>query len=367
MSRKLSLLTLSLITPFLYSQFAEAGLVRSSGRGDLSSNYSEGYYYVPNAYVNSLGITAEGMASFTNAGIKTRTVGGGGRGLGSVPSECIRGYTQDEVEDIEAYRRSELDDISNNIDQSLPDAEYYAAYTAAENAINDKYDAQVRAKTEGTPCVWEFDYGEDLFTFGFFSLDFGTPDVNYSVNWQIVGGGNTWNLGGFVDNGSVILNTAAPVDLFAGDYQIKVNVSFYSSAGTFFYDRNRPGDEVSLREVCDVNPDYDSYYAANGPYEMWDNAFIAWEDNGMIGPAPVQPPEPEFEICGTTGIGERDERVDPSQFFTSDFELLRILPVSSGPNDPVDSVVSAPASIGMLVSGLAGMGLRRKQRSSRKV
>lgn len=360
MSRKLHSIALILLTQFLYVQVAEAVLVRNSGRGERSGNYDEGYYYVDNRFVNSLGITDAGMASYSN--LITRGVGGGGRALGSVPSDCVNGYTDDEVDDLNNQRYSAQQALESQLNRGEITGD---EYDAGIIAIDNDFDSQIQAKTVGTPCVWEFDFGEDLFTFGFFSLDFGTPDVSYSVNWQIRGGGNFWNLAGTVENGLVVLNTAAPSDLFAGDYTITTEVSYSSSKGTFFYDRTQPGNEVKLQRVCDLNPEYDAYYAANGPYEIWEQAYQAWEATDRSSPAPIQPPEPDFEICGTAGISENtDMRVDPDQYFYSGYgEALRILPVSTDPKDPVNNPVNAPASIAMLLLGLAGLVLRRNKKS----
>ena len=112
MSRKLSIFTLLLLTQFLYIQVVEAALSRTGGRGSKSSNFSEGYYYVENQYLNEFNRIKESAYEdqfFTKSIL--RAVGGGGRGLGSVPNTCINGYTDDDLDDLAheiAYWDTEL-------------------------------------------------------------------------------------------------------------------------------------------------------------------------------------------------------------------------------------------------------------------
>jgi hypothetical protein len=340
-------LTLLFLSTFLYVNVAEAGLSRGSGRGDYSDNFQQAFYYVDNSLVNSIGITDAAHDNFY-ANSTTKGVGGGGRGLGSVPSECINGWTQDEVDALEAERNSRI--------YALPSDNNYDDAAAA---INNDIDQQLQTLTVGEPCAWEFNQGEDLFTFGFFSLDFGTPDVSYAVNWQIAGNGGLWSLAGSVDNGSVFLDTTAPVNLFAGDYSIRVSVGISSTKGSFFWENDDARDPVVLTKTCPPNPAYDDYYSTTGAYETWLTAYNNWFDGITTGPEPIQPPEPAQEICGWVGLDENDERSNPPTFFYSDPEILRILAVNS---DPVGNAVNAPASLGTFLLGLGALFMRRRAR-----
>ncbi|WP_438864822.1 hypothetical protein [Neptunicella sp.] len=354
MPHKIKLSTLLFLSSLLYIQAVNAVLSRGSGRGDYSSNFDQAFYYVDNSLINSVGITDEAYANFSANSI-FRGVGGGGRGLGSVPSECVVGYTQDQLDDLEVQRNSALSFFENDPStKNLSDAEYDAAIAAIEN----DFDQQLTALTVGEPCAWEFNQGEDLFTFGFFSLDFDTPDVNYDVTWQISNdNGGLWNLAGTVNNGSVFLDTASPADLFAGDYSISVKVGMSSAKGSFFWENDDSRDPVTLQNICEINPEWDAFFGPNGAYTLWEKAVDIWFDGGQIGPEPIQPNEPVMEICGTVGINQYDERSNPPTFFYSDPEILRILPVSS---EPDSNAVNAPASLGTFLLGLGALMLRRR-------
>ena len=90
-------LTLFLLS-FLCVEYAQAGLVRSSGRGSLSRQFSETFYFFDNQFVNQVGIKPEVFPErFSNS--ITRGIGGGGNGVGATPDTCSFGYTQDQVDD----------------------------------------------------------------------------------------------------------------------------------------------------------------------------------------------------------------------------------------------------------------------------
>jgi hypothetical protein len=366
MFRQINIFTLAITSLFLYSQIADAGIVRTSGRGDLSGNYDEGYYFVDNQYLNERGRILESAFEnqFYNKSV-LRTVGGGGRGLGAVPNDCVNGYTEDQVDSLEADRQSELNAFYDaDSTSTLTDAEY----DAAEQAIQNKYDGLVQALTVGEPCVWEFEQGESLSMFGFFSLFFGDADVNYNVTWNVAGqnvagaintAGNLDTPDGIINNGWVTLN--ADVDLVPGDYSVFVNVSISSSTGKFFYDRNRPFDEVNFRRVCEYNPAYDDYYNALEQYENY-----LFDPNNWVGPIPLNPGsvEPDIEICGYDSVDSSYDVVSAQRYFTSDREALRILPSSVVQNPPTTDA-NAPASIAMLILGFGVMAYRARQRTAK--
>ncbi|MDX1678954.1 hypothetical protein [Arsukibacterium sp.] len=330
MSNKLKLLTLPLLGLFLFSQFAEAGLVRSGGRGDPSANFSQAFYYVDNQYLNEVGII-ESAFNFDEpfaANSIVRAVGGGGRGLGAVPNDCIKGYTQDDLDNLDQEINFLLDDLSEG---RITEAEYDAAVAALEFAIY------------GEPCVWEFAQGDALSMFGFFSLYFDTPAVSYNVNWHINGtilpgevntAGEIVTPDGTIEEGWVTLTTPPTMAFAPGDYMAFVSVGLSSSQGRFFWISNEPGFEIVFEEQCVVkpNPDFDP--------DAGNDEFI--------------------EVCGYTNVDRSSSEVNnPPLSFSSDPEMLRILPASNGPVTPVN----APASIVLLLMGLGTMALRRQRKT----
>jgi hypothetical protein len=362
MSRKLHFFTLLLLTQFLYIQVVEAAILRTSGRGSKSSNFSEGYYYVDKQYLNEFGRIKESAFEdqFFSKSI-LRAVGGGGRGLGSVPNTCINGYTDDD-----------LDDLAHEI-------AYWDTELSYGRITQEEYDTAVAAenfKIYGEPCVWEFTEGESLSMFGFFSLYFGIPDVVYDVDWSISGQptlsgevntlGDLATIDGTIYDGWVTLN--ADVDLAPGDYNVFVSVDITTPNGKVFYDRNRPNDKVNLERICDLNPAFDVYQAALSLFEQYQNAvddYYYYNDpvnypypTGPVPPDPgsVAPPD---EICGYDSLDSSDNVINAAMSFYSEGEQLRILPANVDPNSPTNDV-SAPASMGLLLLGWLGLILRRQ-------
>jgi hypothetical protein len=311
MTAKLKLLTLPLLVLFLFSQFAEAGLVRTGGRGDLSLNFSQAFYYVDNQYLNEVGIieSAFNFDSPFAANSIVRAVGGGGRGLGSVPNDCIKGYTQGDLDDLE----QEIDFLRTELsDGRITEAEFDAAVAALEAAIY------------GEPCVWEFNQGDALDMFGFFSLYFDTPDISYNVRWliddallpgDINTAGDLVTPDGTINNGWVTLNTPPTMAFAPGDYMVYAAVDLSSSAGRFFMTSNQPGSEIVFEEKC-------------------------------------------IEVCGYTNVDRNNSEVNnPTMSFFSDGEMLRILPARITP-------VNAPASIALFLFGLVAMVVKRRQKAA---
>ena len=219
----------------------------------------------------------------------------------------------------------------------------------------------------GDPCVWEFEQGEDLYTFGFFSMFFDTPDVEYDVSWSIFGNGVSEVLSGGINadgpiaapdpnfqigQGWVTLDAPAPAGLLPGDYGIRVSVGLSSNSGSFFWESSEPFDRVELTEICQDNPEFDAFY----------NDDSNFDDNGDILPGLVEPP---FEICGynSVNIDAFDDPIVPARtFFSSDTEILRILPASVGEETEV-AVVPTPSTFATMFAGLLLLVSRRRQRS----
>ncbi len=333
MSTTLKLLTLPLLVLFLFAQFAEAALTRTSGRGDLSLNFSEAFYYVDNQYLNEAGIIESafdvdffGSPKADNSIL--RIIGGGGRGLGAVPNDCIKGYDQSHVDDLEQ------------------DIDYWRTELSYDRITEAQFDAEVAAlelAVYGEPCVWEFAQGDALSMFGFFSLYFDTPNVLYDVNWLINGlslageintTGDVLTPDGIINKGWVTLNTPPLSILVPGDYLVSVSVGLSASMGKFFWTSSEPGNLVEFRERCITkeNPSFD-------PEDDDSQEFI--------------------DVCGYDSVSRStDLVVDARTMFYSDQEILRILPATTGPDI---TPVNAPASIALLLFGLVALVIRRQR------
>lgn len=339
MHRKIHIFSLLLLTQFLYVQFAEAGLVRSSGRGSLSRNFDQGFYYVDNQYLNEVGIIDSAWLDPSSSNIISRGVGGGGRGLGAVPNECIKGYVENDIFIKDEEIQFLLDDFDNG--------------TITQSEMDDGI-ASLEAGIAGEPCVWEFEQGEALSTFGFLSLYFGTPDVTYDVNWKILGN-DTFDLfgsvntagelntpDGIIKNGSVTLSAPSPINLTPGNYFVYVSVSLSSTEGKFFWENGEGGNEVEIARICKENPEWILYY----------------EDPSLVNDPNVI--EPEMEICGYNSVEPFTSNVyDAPTSFSSEPERLKILAASSNPNI---TPVNAPATLGILLLGLGTVVLRRRKK-----
>lgn len=310
------LIIFSTLILYVVVSIAEARLIRTSGRGTFSGNFSEEFYYFDNSQLNQVGIKEDAFFNrFTNNVV--RAIGGGSAGIGAVPNDCIYGYTQDDIDFVDAEISFLQDQFNNGV------------ITA------DEFDQQSQALQDsltGEPCVWEFEQGEDLFAFGFYSLFFGIPDIIYDVSWNIFGNGVDQTFDGDINptefttpegtvrEGWVTLNT--PINLAPGDYQIRVSSSIATPNGKIFWSSTEPGDQVQYEERCEFIDAINDIVCGYNSISQF---------NGEISDAP------------TTRV--------------SDSEILRILPSSSNP--PV--TVSAPASSSIIIFGLALIGLRRRK------
>lgn len=351
MLRKSHTLTLLLLSTFLYAQLVEAAIIRGSGRGDRSDNFSQDFYYVDNQYLNELGIIDSAIVDWgsefapdANLSLYNR-VGGGGRALGVVPNTCVVGYTQDQVDTIETDRNSALDFFNNDPNTgNLSDAEYDAALAA----INNDFDGQVTALTVGEPCIWEFTQNDPMSMFGFFGVYFDTADISYDVTWHIDGqvlpgnintAGDVVTPDGTINKGWITLNTPDTLGLAPGDYShMYATISLTSTTGSFFWVNRDSSNPSGFARKCSYedNPNYNDTIP-EGP----DNLFT-------------------IETCGYNSYydSDPDSQVSNAQTsFTSDFETLRILAASA---DPDSTPVNAPASLSTFLLGLGALLLRRR-------
>ncbi|MCF2948723.1 hypothetical protein L0668_11440 [Paraglaciecola aquimarina] len=369
MSRKLHFSAILFLALYLFVQIAEAALLRTSGRGSRSSNFSQTFYYLDNQHLNQVGIKE---ASYTNlfANSISKTVGGGGRGLGAVPNTCINGYTQSDEHD--------KDQEINYLHDDFNDGKI--SQTERDQGID-----KLNFDLYGEPCVWEFEQGEALNMFGFFSLFFDTQDVTYDVDWfvdgkEIAGGGinTTGDLAtadGQIDKGWVTLNSAPIFDLAPGDYAVSVNVSIMSSKGKFFWENRDPSNPAGFEfnPTCIINDEHQPYIDAlekynNYLYAVADHAAdpINYPDPGPIAPPNPGDVEPAFEICGHPSIDftSYDESFAPT-LFSSEPEILRILAASADPQ-PDTNPVTTPNPLSILLLGLSTAFLTRRAKNSKK-
>lgn len=350
---------------------AQAGLLRTSGRGTLSRNIEQGFYFVPNdpdlGFINEVGIVPElgeggpdaaEAARFIDFRPTTeffsvssfRPVTGGRPGINAVPSECLAPYNQDEVDAAIADVAFQLEEEGLSADR--------------EGELLSQLDQLESGNPfPGEPCAWEFEQGEDLFTFGFFN-PFDADGILYDVNWLISGDGlaDPVVLPGSVnpasgtapdgistiDRGWVTLNTPPP-DLSPGDYFISVAVSLSSDAGEFFWESDDPSDSVGLKLVCEDNPAYDAFF------ENPDN-FDA--DDTLLPDLDV----PSVNLCGFNSVDliSGEIRTAPTSF-ASDREIFRIV---ASPPPPPESTVATPSSLGLLLAGLLAFHRRRSARAA---
>jgi hypothetical protein len=331
---------LLLVFSFLCVEIAQARLLRTTGRGSLSRQFSETWYYVDNEFITPFG-DATFNPSFGSSSGNSKSVGGGGPGVNAVPSDpCVASYAQQDVD-------FAIQDVNDNIDflnNSFTDDD--AANDLIQQEIDDLFDDLAQLESNfpfgNDPCVWEFEQGEDLFTFGSFG-PFGNEDIGYDVQWRIVGDGVSETLAGAIQSGPnpvdasvqpgwVTLNAPAPASLVPGDYGLFVSVSLlapldFSGApeGRFFYESSDPDRPISFREVCRI-PDDD------GP-----------------------------DVCGFNSVDDFTDEIvaTPTTFFSEFAEILRILP-SDSPPDEIPGQVPTPSTLTALLAGLLMLIRRRR-------
>lgn len=389
MSRKLTLSALLFLALFLFVQIADAALLRSSGRGSRSLNFSQHFYFVENQYLNNVGIkanTSDPLFSTPDPSLSYyKRIGGGGRGVTAVPTalnagdnSCVNGYTQDQVNDIDNDESSAINAFNNapNVGD-LTNAEYDAGIAK----IQEGFAQQRQTLTVGTPCVWEFEQGEALSMFGFFGLYFGDAPIDYLVNWYVDGeemtgdinktGGTLATPDGPIGAGWITLPETVPAfDLAPGDYNIHATVSLSSTQGRFFWENDDASDVVKIQKQCIDNPAHQTYIEA---LEKYNNYLFAVSDHALDpikypGPAVPNPglAEPDFEICGYNSIEQfnNNEVSFAPLSFVSEPELLRILPVSSD-TLPDSKPVSTPNPVSLLLLGLSSILLTRIVKKSK--
>lgn len=318
------------LSTFLCVEIAQARLLRFSGRGSLSREFSETWYYVDNQFIDEFGNATFDVSSGSTF-VSSKAVGGGGPGVNAVPSDpCIASFTQAQVDSAIADVEDQIRFLQNSFtgDDAIDDE--------IERQLDDLDDQFLQLESGfpfgNDPCVWEFEEGEDLFTFGSFG-PFDSDDIGYDVSWMISGNGVSESLAGAIQDGPnpndpsvqdgwVTLDAPAPTSLVPGDYFLSVSVSLLpplnqagEAAGQFFYESSDPSWPVSIQEICPFSD-------AAGT-----------------------------NICGFNSIDDRDELVTARTSFSSDTEILRIIAADTPPDDePV--LVPAPSTFAALLAGL---------------
>lgn len=378
MSRILQLVSVLFLSVFVFVEAAQAGLIRGGGRAELSRVYEQTLYYVNDQYNNAAGIDIDAIdlqfageqffstrpRSFKIDRVASTQayINGDNNPLSAFPNGegCTRGYQEDVVRDSEE-RFDELDGIGSSERTAFEENEYLRlGEFIAEVGVND-------------PCKWQFNQGEQISLEGVFgsvftNLTFGltdyTSEIDYSVDWKIDGQSYGGEIG-LVDGqrfAPVSLNKF--IDLEPGEYTVDVTVALSSLLGKFYYTNPGPSDgsevPVSFDLNCADNPEYIPYddfeasFFLNNPGATEDDVFDAYLSNPNI---------VEDTVCGYTGVLQdsnvgRSEQINVGAptFFSSFSETLIIVAVDN--DDP--AAVSAPTTFGILLTGLAALGIRRR-------
>jgi hypothetical protein len=372
---RISLLgTLTFLSLFVFVEIAQAGLIRGGGRGELTRDYDQQLYYVNDRFTNAAGIDFRAIednydgddqffaqrnrdtqlawassTAFINGDINPISAFPAGEG-------CTRGYDAGEVA-ADRERLRFLEDIGGDGRTDFDNDELAQLRASlAEVDVND-------------PCKWQFGEDEQISVEGLFQVVFagvGADEVQYAVNWVIDGVSHGGELIAGDGNrfGALVLNK--DIDLAPGEYPISVSVSISSMLGSFYYENPGPEDgsetPVELGERCVDNPDY---IELSGFIEQYliDNS-SATEDDAYDAYDALPDSVKDDLVCGFTGIlqdffadSPNPELVNPPTAFWSFTETLII--VAGEGEEPVISA-NAPATLGVLITALAALGIRRK-------
>ncbi|AEP28273.1 hypothetical protein [Brumicola nitratireducens] len=365
--------TIIVLSMFVYVDVALAGLIRNGGRGSLTAQTENPYYFVENKDLIEYRTTSNGtdfdvftgmsVSAFNNRGRNSNTIGGGSPGITAVPTNGPSPDTNCNG----SYDQSEVDSIQDDID-------FFGGSTGpfneeelikAENRLNDL--------ENGSPCAWEITEGEDFTAFGQFNVFFDNPLVDTSILWNISGNGVNKTLAGSVNTdpnrttpdgeirfGNVVLDALwENLNLLPGEYNLSVSASISSNAGTFFSERKNLGNEgtqfsdpTQLRFRSEFNEAYFDWEQRKYEAEQAGEAF--------------NEPEPPRYFEGYVVEDDSRRVVEPSSslFFSSTTSLLQgfsaeTLIVKARENqDPI--AVSAPASGVFIMVGAYMILLRQR-------
>lgn len=362
------------LSMFVYVEFAQAKLIRSGGRGSLTLQTQNSYYFVEEKDLVEVLTTVDGVNFNTFIGMSneayenrfnnSRSIGGGATGITAVPTTGPSPDTNCNG----SYDQSEADFIQDDID-------FYGGVTGdydEENLI--AAEARLTALENGSPCAWEITEGDDFTAFGQFSMFFDNPLVNTFIAWNISGNGVNKTIGGTVNTdpnrttpdgdiqvGNVVLDALwEDLDLLPGEYNVSVSASISSNAGTFFSEKKNLGNQG------DLFGDPTQLKFKSEPNE----AYFAWQEREWQaqeeGVAFNEPPPPEvFEGWVVENESEQVEEPDNYLFFSSTSSLLRgfsaeKLIVRARENQDPIAAASSPASGVFILMGVFVIWLRQR-------
>lgn len=358
MPRIVSLLALLFLAMFVFVEVASAKLLRSTGRGVLSEQFSEDYFFVENKDIvrfldGSFGMSQSG---FDNRFSLSNSIGGGGRGISAVPTNgptatnCNGSYDDFELQDA-------LNDLSS-------------AESSDDQTDIDRATAALEQLENGDPCVYQFEQGEDLLAFGSFSMFFDTPSITTLIEWNIEGkdpitgsvntGGDITTPDGTIANGNVVLDAPAPANLAVGVYDLKVRAILSSDLGEFFMVRESEPQSstqsITLQLTEEANP---AYIVWQDAFEQWlQDVYDPWLDNNRTGPEPVFGlTEPDVFISGYQSVSESGFVTTAPRSFFSLTETLQIIAAST---DPEINPVNAPLTSGLMLFAFIGLWIRKR-------
>jgi len=176
MNRMFYLLPVSML--FL-SFFADAALIRGGGKGTESSSEAQNFYRIADTYIDALGVKPGFSAT------DRETLVNGKIPLFAVPTDCY-------------------------VDVTIMPPDF-----------------------ENDPCYYQF-YQNELLQFeGYMAMYFENAPLMDLV-WTLSGAGYSQSFSGTHEERKAFLDTTMPL-LAAGEYQIRLMVTFYAGAGYKFY------------------------------------------------------------------------------------------------------------------------------------
>lgn len=373
MLRKYQFGTIIVLSMFVYVDVALAGLIRSGGRGSLTLQTENPYYFVENKDLVEYRTTSNGVdfdvftgmseSAFNNRFSNSRNIGGGSPGITAVPTTGPSSDTNCNG----SYDQSQVDSIQDDID-------FFGGSTGQYNEEElIKAENRLIALENGSPCAWQITEGDNFTAFGQFNMFFDTPLVDTSILWNISGNGVNKTLAGSVNTdpnrttpdgdirvGNVVLDALwENLNLLPGEYNLSVSASISSNAGTFFSERKNLGNEGDLFG----NPTQLRFRSEfNEAHEDWEQRKSEAQEAGEA----FNEPEPPTDIEGYVVEDDNRRVVDPSNslFFRSTTSLLQgfsaeTLIVKARENqDPI--AVTAPATGVFIMVGACMILLRRR-------
>ncbi len=222
---------------FLFHAFADAGLIRGSGRGSRTASAAEEFYLVNNIHANRLGL------AFDYQAISSTSLQVGRFAAGAAERGCYREF-------------------------EFGDPEY-------DNFVDD-------------PCYYQFNLGERLQFTGFTSIFLSNADRIEAI-WSIRQGLNRWQFVSDASNSETTLDVLMPADLIPGEYSVSLTYYFYSGNDTsFFYN---PDNHNNFPNNCgELIPGDPNSYTCAYDYEQRDSLSFGATERMVILAAVIDSP-----------------------------------------------------------------------------